>query len=329
MHEVAVGGNRLLFSEFQLRVWRGIDRHARLGISAPTSAGKSHVLAFKVVELLAREPGEVLFIVPTLSLINQVTRDVRIAAEKISMHDLMILQTVPKERVRGGRIVYILTQERAQSALRDSQALRGLKLLVIDEIQNIERVTKVDDDRSRALYDVIHEFEVDRAADRIVVSGPRIGNMAALVKGLFGAKAESITAELPPVVNITYSFAKTKRRMVLRQHTPVPELGLELDFGSISGYPAAAFGRHQYTEGVNDAISATTRSVEGDGGVLVFSPTSRQATRTALHLARELNANGSDRAEDLGTYAADTVHPRYALGETARRGVLYHHGRVL
>jgi hypothetical protein len=329
LHEVAVGGDRLVLSEFQLRVWRGIDRHERLGISAPTSAGKSHVLAFKVVELLERGPGEILFIVPTLSLINQVTRDVRIAAGKLGLLDLVILQTVPQERIRDGRVVYVLTQERAQSALRDPEALRGLKLLVVDEIQNIERVAEKDDDRSRALYDVIHEFEVERAAERIVISGPRIGNMRDLVRGLFGARGESITAELPPVVNITYSFGKKKRRMVLRQHTPIPELSLEMDFGKSSDYPATAFGKHQYTKGVNDVIAATARGVEGDGGVLVFSPTAHQATQTALHLAGELTADGSGvAARLLASYAAETVHPSYALGETAKRGVLYHHGRV-
>lgn len=64
-HEVIVGGdNTLLLSDFQKRMWDAIDKNNRLGISAPTSAGKSFVLINKLVEILIRNPGEVVYIVP-------------------------------------------------------------------------------------------------------------------------------------------------------------------------------------------------------------------------------------------------------------------------
>lgn len=328
LHEVSLGeGKKLVLSEFQHRVWHAIDHHARIGISAPTSAGKSHVLAYKVVELLRAGPAEVVFVVPTLSLIQQVTRDIRRAAKKSNVA-LSVKQTVPDEPPKDARVVYVLTQERAQSALQNTEALQRVLLLVVDEIQNIERVADLDDDRSRTLLDVIQEFEADREPQRIIISGPRVGNIADLSRKLLGASAVSITADLPPVVNITYSFGRKRRRTVLSQHTPLAGIELSTDFGPSSQHPAAAFGRKRYTEAVNEAIAKTAQSMLGDGGVLVFSPTSDQSTRTAEHLAQRLELEEKESLSSLSRYAATTVHPRYALSETAAKGVGYHHGKV-
>src|SRR5690606_34129217 len=178
-------------SDFQARVWHAIDEHRYVGLSAPTSAGKSFVLAHRIADLLFRRSGEVLYVVPTITLINQVTRDLRRAFQRLRVENAVVTQTYsPKYLQQSDRIVYVLTQERAQSALAQwSDAFRNLELLVIDEVQNVERVAKEDHERSRTLYDVIVEIVAERNPRRVVFAGPRVDGLEQFARDLLGPEA--------------------------------------------------------------------------------------------------------------------------------------------
>lgn len=206
----AAGTQVLLLSEFQYTAWKLISENQRIGISAPTSAGKSHVLVYKALDILWQTPGVGVFIVPTISLIHQVSRDIRKAASHLAMNNIGIyhayLEGVTK---RHTNTVFVLTQERALSAFGQHDALRDCRIVVIDEVQNVERVANEGDERARTLLEVMHEFESGRNAERIVVSGPRVENIGQLAKAIFGPSAVHCSAELPPVVNITYTFGQT------------------------------------------------------------------------------------------------------------------------
>lgn len=77
-NEVSIGeAHELLLSNFQKQMWDAIDRYNRLGVSAATSAGKSFVLVAKIADLMIQGANKVVYIVPTLSLINQVSSDLR------------------------------------------------------------------------------------------------------------------------------------------------------------------------------------------------------------------------------------------------------------
>ena len=73
--QVEVCGKKYLLTDFQERIWDCMDRDKLIGISAPTSAGKSFVILLKLVERLSMENLDIVYIVPTLSLVNQVTED--------------------------------------------------------------------------------------------------------------------------------------------------------------------------------------------------------------------------------------------------------------
>lgn len=121
--EVSICGNNLELSSFQKRIWDAIENYARLGISAPTSAGKSFVLVHKVIDILSKsENGKVVFIVPTISLINQVSNDFRKKFKEFGITDIAISQTVNSNSLfNNDKIIYVLTQERALSALNHSE----------------------------------------------------------------------------------------------------------------------------------------------------------------------------------------------------------------
>ena len=54
-NEVEVSGKRYLLTNFQMKIWNSMDKDKIIGISAPTSAGKSFVILLKLVKKLLNE----------------------------------------------------------------------------------------------------------------------------------------------------------------------------------------------------------------------------------------------------------------------------------
>jgi len=331
VHEVHVSEKLpLVLSSFQKDVWDTLEVNTRVGISAPTSAGKSFVLLYKALDVLSREDGVVVYIVPTLSLINQVTKDFRSAIARLEMPDVMVYQN-HSDRVLSGtkKAILVLTQERALAALAQGETLTDAAMLIVDEIQNVERVANEDDERSKTLLDTLQEFILERKPRRAVISGPRVENIKELTSALFGEGATSISQQLPPVVNLTYSFAQRGKRIALRQHAP----GVDAHHELLVEYPIDAakslFGKQQYGEAVHDVLAEIISEIGKNEGTIVFSPTSGQATNTAIELASRFSwSSNHERVDSLLAYVAETVHPDYALSQCLKSGVAFHHGKV-
>jgi len=222
-HEVTINQNKIVLSDFQKRMWDAITNESRIGISAPTSAGKSFVLINKALEILSKGEGKIVFIVPTISLINQVSSDLRKKAKQYSLKDIYITQTVNDISLfKSSKIIYVLTQERAFSALNHPDSnFDNIKLLIVDEVQNIEKVPNENEERAKILLNVIQEFKNDKNPDKIIISGPRLSNINELVKKWFGENGKSVSEELPSVINVTYSIKKTKNKIEFFQYLPL------------------------------------------------------------------------------------------------------------
>lgn len=328
-HEVQIGNNcTLLLSDFQYRAWQLIDQHKRVGISAPTSAGKSHILIHKTLDLLIKKACTIVFIVPTISLIQQVSRDLKITASKLNVNLEVFQSYTPKMSTHHDRIVYVLTQERALSALKQPNAFMDVELLVVDEVQNVERVALDDEDRSRTLYDVIQEFEQSHKPNRIILSGPRVENIAQLTEHLLGKDAQTISAGLPPVLNLTYVFGKDGKRNILKQYTPSFHEPIVIELESEASNFSEVFGKTQYTPKVSELIAEICKRLGSNEGTLIFSPTSKQASETALYLATQGYCTTSETLLSLAEYTAETVHPNYSLVKCLGAGTAYHHGKM-
>lgn len=328
-YEVIVGeNNTILLSDFQKRMWDAIDKYGRLGISAPTSAGKSFVLVNKLVEILINDPGEVVYIVPTKSLINQVSKDIRKTFKKYTIKDYKILQTYSLEYEREHpNVVYVLTQERALAAFnQDNLPFKNLKLLIFDEIQNIERVSNEGDERSHILYDVIHEFNNNINPQKIIISGPRIKNIDRLVKDLFGEEGKSLDPEnTPPIVNITYTFSEKKSGIYFTQYSSIYD-PISIPIENVDCI--CGFGKQQYKEDIHEFMTNILENLD-NSETLIFSPTSKQAVETAKALSESINSTfNPTKLNGLTNYIKDSVHPNYALSNTIQKGIGYHHGKM-
>ncbi|MDY6837420.1 MAG: DEAD/DEAH box helicase [Thermodesulfobacteriota bacterium] len=120
----------------------------------------------------------VLYIVPTLSLVSQVTKDLTNLKREYNLHDIEVFNSYQEKRTKN--VIYVLTQERAISAFNHENPFTGLDILVVDEIQNIERVADESEQRSKILYDVLKEIKHLVKPSKIILSGARLKNMALL-----------------------------------------------------------------------------------------------------------------------------------------------------
>ena len=223
-NEVYVSDKKYLLTKFQKDIWDSMDKNKILGISAPTSAGKSFVILLKLAKRLLVEDIDIVYIVPTLSLLNQVTEDFNRELKKVGVVDYWISNSFDEEQTSGKRNIYVMTQEKAIAAFSDFDKAFSKKLiLVADEIQNIERIKEDVDQRSKILFDTLVEFRYKKNVEQIIISGPRIEKIDKVGKSIFGIETIDHTTYVCPVLNITYSIKKIENKYFLKQYCGLRE----------------------------------------------------------------------------------------------------------
>lgn len=328
-HEISINGHAVILSDFQKRMWDSITVNNRIGISAPTSAGKSFVLVNKAIETLLDSEGKVVFIVPTISLIHQVCSDLRKKALEYGLNDIYISQTVNDISLfKSPKIIYVLTQERAFAALNHPDAdLENIRLLIVDEIQNIEKVPNENEERAKILLDVIQEFKNDKAPNKIIVSGPRLSNIGELMLHWFGEDGKSVTEDLPSVINVTYSFKRSKGKLEFVQYLPLRfthKIAIEDKFNLKS----KILDKVRFGDDANKFIASLINKNKADGNI-VFADTTKNANSIGLAIGESMTKDVDEKVIDgLKEFIAETVHKDYSLIQMIDKGIAFHHAKM-
>lgn len=328
--EVIVKDRVFLLTKYQKKIWSQIEQSRTLGISAPTSAGKSFIIALKAIDLILKSNGAIIYIVPTLSLVSQVSIDFRRLLDNFNLNHYEILNTYNGDDVNTNKI-FVLTQEKAIGAFSQKDVpFKDVRLLVVDEIQNMERATDEDEQRAKTLYDLIIEFRHTPDIERIVISGPRIEGIGELCQNLFGGETTEASEKSSPVASFTYSIEKRKvknrYKYFFNQHVDIKEMPSSLEFKPKADIPKPE-GK-VYTAPYHEFMSNFITCLGKDSKNIIFSPTAAQARSTAIALAEKLPETENAQLESLINYLEETVHNKYSLCEVLKKGVIYHHGRI-
>jgi hypothetical protein len=325
-YEVFVKESSYLLTGFQKEVWDEIDLNKLVGISAPTSAGKSFVILLKAIDLLSRKSGNIIYVVPTLTLVSQVAHDFREALREFALDEYSIETTFNIEK-KGGKRIYVLTQEKAIAAFSQSAVpFSEIRLLVIDEIQNVERVADSNDQRAKILYDLMIELKNTATVGHIIISGPRIEGIDGLGKEIFGIDGKKSEVKSSPVMSLTYSISKKKTDYYFNLYSDSISNKLNLkieDIEKIKGY-----GGKQYNAEYLNFLSDFVECIGKDQSNIIFSPTTRVCRQIAEKLGDNSKVENDDYLNELSKYLAESVHPEFALSKTVKKGVGYHHGRL-
>lgn len=323
-NEVEVSGKRYLLTNFQMKIWNSMDKDKIIGISAPTSAGKSFVILLKLVKKLLNENIDIVYIVPTLSLLNQVTEDFNRELKKAGVKNYWISNSFDEDGMNDTRRnIYILTQEKAILAFSDSETAFSKELiLVADEIQNIERIKEDTDQRAKILYDTLVEFRYKKNVQQVIISGPRIEDIDKVGESIFGIETIDHTTNESPVLNITYSIKKIGKKYFLKQYCVLMDEPLIVEIENtnfIKGY-----GQKSYTDKYLEYLSDFVNNIGEDKQNIIFAPTSNSARKIALGL----NMKENGKVDELIQYYQKTIKDNYALCSTLKNGVAYHHGKL-
>lgn len=326
-YEVSVGSRRFLLTSFQKRLWDALETNKAVGISAPTSAGKSFVILIETIEKMLRESLDIIYIVPTLSLLNQVTEDYNSMLAKVGAEDYLITTNLTVGESQAKHTIYVWTQEKAISALSTDEfsGMPQKTILVVDEIQNVERIIDDADIRAKILFDTLQELRHSPNIEQIIISGPRINRMAQLGETLFGIKTIEIVTSCSPVLSLTYSIKKIEENYYLRQYSTLFSHPYEekiINTSLIAGYGSSSLS----PEYLNYLCTITNRLTDSQN--IVFAPTSAAARDIAKALSHSIRQEPTNAMTDLITYYKKSVHKNYALCSTLESGVVYHHGKL-
>ncbi len=323
-NSVDVCGHKYLLTKFQMDIWNSMDKEKLIGISAPTSAGKSFVILLKLLAKLCKERFDIVYIVPTLSLLNQVAEDFNKNINLLDIPNCLVSSSFVEKDNETQNNIYVLTQEKAIAAFSDKRNvfLRPM-VLVADEIQNIERIKEDADERAKVLFDTLNEFRYKENVNQIIISGPRIDDIERTGKNLFGLRTKDITTFDSPVLNLTYSVYRYGGKYYLKQYctlTKYPIVKQIDNSNAIQGY-----GKTSYDEAYLNYLNGFVQHFEGQQNI-IFSPTAPTARKIACSL--QGNERGDHDIQELVEYYKCSIHPQYSMCKTLVRGIAYHHGKL-
>lgn len=327
-YEIFIDKRKFLITGFQKKVWDKLSKLKLLGISAPTSAGKSFIILLKVMDSILEKDGNIIYIVPTLSLVAQVSSDFNQQLKDFGIRNYRVATTYNSTDLDGYRI-YVMTQEKAISAFSQSeQPYQNIRMLIVDEIQNIEKVSNEHDQRAKTLYDTLMEFRHTSNPDITIISGPRVEGLKQLGINIFNQNdADEEKTKDSPVASITYAISKTKNNYLFNQYTDILEQPnrVPISNDSIIG----DYGLSQYREKFITYLSLFVKNLGAESRNIIFSPTTAQARKTALELAKKSESvNLDDKTKSLIEYLQETVHDEYDMCESIPKGFVYHHGKT-
>ncbi len=325
-NRIIVNGHIVLLTEAQKKIWDAVDSYNRIGISAPTSAGKSFILCLLLINYMAKNDVNAFYIVPNISLINQVSSDLNKIIKTFDFKkQIQVHQTF--HQVTNNSNIFVLTQERAfSSLLQTDNNIPSLDFLIVDEIQNIERVTYEDNERADDLLTVLTIINDSIKPTKVLISGPRIEKVDQLVKNLFGREAFPIDVKLPPVVNMTYSFKGEGNNFFLYQHSQLSEQPRRLRLNSHPILTQKLFGKSRLNNDSTAMLCHVATQLQEDS-MLLFTSTKPQSRKIAQSI-KALSVENPAELSSLEEYISSTVHEKYGLVDCIKNGVAYHNAGV-
>lgn len=310
-------GSEVYFTKFQSKLWNSLKSKKNIAISAPTSAGKSFIIKKYIYELLEWSDKDIIYIVPTKALINQVSSDINSLIK-----DKAYVYTTYKETDKIKPSIFVLTPERTLKLLQDDKFLSP-SLVFMDEIHNLE-----DSSRGSIFENALYRMTEKWKNTQFVVAGPFIDNLANSISNISNIDLIDHKTFSSPVfqlkVSITFS---PKEKFALYKIVSLTGNVLEGELG----FKNVLYSKAKSNKG--DALAALMELFDPDDHNIIYAPTKKEAESWAQKIAPVIGSlnpdivNGADqKIKDLIEFLEDEVHPKYSLIRALRLGAAFHHG---
>jgi hypothetical protein len=314
-----------------------------ISVQMPTSAGKTLLAEFSIVQNMALNPGTVVaYLVPTRALVNQMTRRLRrdLAGARADGSNISVEAAVPVFELDPTESalldlrpdVLVTTPEKLDLLVKSAHpSVRDLSLVVVDEAHHI-----ADENRGPRLELLLATLKRERGRRcRFLLLTPFLPNASDLSRWLGAGEGAAIELNWKPSEQIRALGHWTRNRKLKLYHDSlelVPSAtqpaiwdGVVMDLG-----PA----RVQRDTRSREALSASlaiSMSDRAQGGTLILTGGPGKAEKRAVQVAESLPSTALDECSDPALLAAaidyveNELGVEYPLARTLRAGVAFHH----
>lgn len=321
-------------------------RKVAVGLQLPTSAGKTLLAEFSIVQALALNPGgTVVYVVPTRALVNQITRRLRrdLAGSRLDHRPVTVEAAVPvfeldpteESLLTESPDVLVTTPEKLDLLVRTAHpSVREMCLVVVDEAHHIAEPT-----RGPRLEMVLATIKRERGTScRYLLLTPFLPNATELARWLGDDAYAAINLDWRPSLQVR---ALAKWKLVDKRFQTVLELvpsasqpaewqDVEIELG-----PAIVTQEKRSRKRSRPRISVSTAAalVIRNRATLVLTKGMKTAETRAAQIAEHVERPVLDPAntqlfQDAVAYIRTELGADYPLVAALERGVAFHHAGV-
>lgn len=307
------GRTVIAVNPFQKQFWDLAESNDWVSISAPTSAGKSHIIREWISEAVASKVRiRVVYLAPTRALVEEVGASLRARfGTDVGIHTLPWDPEIPNFEKQ----VFVLTQERLH-LLHYRIPTFTADILFVDEAQKIAEGT-----RGILMSQVIDETLTRSPGVKLIFASPLSANPEILISAQGDEHTAASLVGETVTVNQSLIFVKQVYRKPKTFEFTLQYRDRESSLGHLELERAPSVGKR---------LPAIATSVGRElGGNLVYANGPADAEKYAKQIFDELGpqADSDDpRIDDLISFAEGVVHKRFLLASVARRGVAFHYG---
>ncbi|WP_442544084.1 DEAD/DEAH box helicase [Arthrobacter sp. KN11-1C] len=298
-------------------------------VQMPTSAGKTLLAKFSIIQTLALNPGStVAYIVPTRVLVNQIVDELR---RDLKGLDLSVEQAIPvfeldpteNALLQDPPSVLVTTAEKMDLLIRENHpALQRLSQVVVDEAHNLSAGT-----RGARLELLLATLRRDRPDARFLMLSPFLPNALEIANWLGDGRALSpIAVEWRPNRRVVAAIevlnhGRRNYDVVLQTIDAVRDSDVE------QGLQLPLAHKKRKPDSLKELTRIAVDSLRVRKGVTLVVCYGKATSMTrAKELAEDLpEIQMSELLDAVISHVSDELGPNNWLEPLLRKGVAYHH----
>lgn len=300
-----------VITDIQANIYRLFSKYKDISISAPTSIGKTFIITKLLIKELLKNAKNIVYIVPTRALINQIRKDIEDELRKIGKKDEYFVQVTSDtndldKRKKG---VFILTQERFYQLCNLKNTEIGT--IIIDEAQNI-----TDDSRGILLEYSIRYARKIWTNVRLIFISPYIDNPDILLKK-FNLRQNAKAYE--------------EKQSAVRQNIIKLERlsrGYQVKFKDEILISKLLINR---SNGIAKTIANTYEQFNNGKNSIIYCNRADNAIRVCKELDKLAifsKDKGDKDLDDFASFIETFIHKNYLLCKYIRKGIVFHYGTL-
>lgn len=311
-------GEDYVLTDFQKRVSRMVYKSKAVSISAPTSAGKSFIYTKILLDLITEKVGSTaIYIVPTRALIRQEMDNFMASIKGFKLRNIYIGCSSEVEVLwenNNKSNILVLTQERLyQLCTRDNVKKLNIKLIVVDEAQNIES-----DGRGVLLESSLKYAQLLWPNARVVFSSPLVSNPEKLLS-LFNLEYTAFEQNNFPLV----------RQNIIRAEKKSNSLILNTDFEG-EQVEIIKLPYKEKSKAKPKVLASVARMLWNGQTSIIYA----DGPMNSANIARELFSSGdfpyldNYKLNEFADFIDEYISNRYELANFIRCGIAFHFGAL-